>query len=147
MKQLQGSFFSREDKDPRFRLTTLSFKCLLAILKEFISQKLFVVVKQHCEGKGKNLLKCCYINNQMYFCWYGKSQKAIFQNLIFFNYNCIFIFNLNLGGLFWGSFWGVCVAGGSKIIPSYLKLIRIMRETSNFTRMYISICSFRKYTF
>ena len=35
---------------------------------------------------------------------------------------------------------------GNKVIP-YLKLVKIMLETSNLARKYTHICSFRKYIF
>ena len=39
------------------------------------------------------------------------------------------------------------VGGGGGVKVPRLKLVRIMLETSNSARKYISICSFRKYTF
>ena len=54
--------------------------------------------------------------------------------------------NPNLGGLFRGLVCFEVGGGGCKITP-YLKLVRIMLETSNLACKYTDICSFRKYTF
>ena len=39
-KITSGEFFSREDKDPRLGLTTIGFKCYIAVLKQVIAHKL-----------------------------------------------------------------------------------------------------------
>ena len=54
----------------------------------------------------------------------------------------ISIFNLNLGGLFKGSFWS-----GRGVKTPCLKLVKIMLESWNLVSNYKHIFSFRKYSF
>ena len=53
--------------------------------------------------------------------------------------------NHNLDGLFRGSFFTPPPPPLPQ--PRFLKLVRIMLETSNLARKYTYICSFTKYTF
>ena len=53
--------------------------------------------------------------------------------------------------LIWVGFLGVGFevgrGGGELPPPPYIKLVKIMPETSNLARKYTHLCSFREYTF
>ena len=78
---------------------------------------------------------------------------AVFKDLVICEY-CSMLkakkeLNPNLGRLFRGLFFKVCVGGGKIIppLPPCLTLDRIMLKTWNMVLKYKHICSFRKYTF